>query len=483
MESRSRWILAALVVGLMGACGAALWVAGQERGDQVPELAPLSPQAALEPGAEPLAATQTGAVLEEPAADAREVAVNVISRGTFSITGGVGDSVGQPAAHVRVFIRELEGQGETPPDERAFSANTHTDQAGKFGLGVDRPGKFLVWSTQPQAWSQVAQVQLDHASPTAEVQLSLVPSSYIEGRILDADMDPVVGVDVVCFVDMERLGLELPSGTTSVEIHGRAQAKTRNDGTFRLYPVRAGGQPFVVQASKHMTVLRTQNTVNGPRAVTARELHTVEQTNVHPGMKAITLVLREPNLLAPSFRLQVTADGGGSLPDVFQGRLRRIGPEGGLYMEISQVIVLDARHQSVVQGLVEGARYQLEVYWSGSAFTHTTDPLVATPGEQLVQIAIPGQFKASIQVGKKGARLNDDLAMAVIHVSDAGVRRSAMRAAVGLGVPSVELLLTRGRYELRVYNSDRSVPRRDRVFAEKTIEMPGHDSSFTIELP
>ncbi|MEO2092988.1 MAG: hypothetical protein ABGY71_02885, partial [bacterium] len=202
-----------------------------------------------------------------------------------------------------------------------------------------------------------------------------------------------------------------------------------------------------------------------------------------PGMKAITLVLREPNLLAPSFRLQVTADGGGSLPDVFQGRLRRIGPEGGLYMEISQVIVLDARHQSVVQGLVEGARYQLEVYWSGSAFTHTTDPLVATPGEQLVQIAIPGQFKASIQVGKKGARLNDDLAMAVIHVSDAGVRRSAMRAAVGLGVPSVELLLTRGRYELRVYNSDRSVPRRDRVFAEKTIEMPGHDSSFTIELP
>jgi hypothetical protein len=107
----------------------------------------------------------------------------VLASGGARVKGSVVDATGGPIARARVRALRLQ-----PP---RLSLDLTTDDAGQFELWV-QPG-FIALSAEAEGYARASQ----RATAPTELELRLIPSSSIEGIVVNArDQRPVAAVDV-----------------------------------------------------------------------------------------------------------------------------------------------------------------------------------------------------------------------------------------------------------------------------------------------
>ncbi len=400
--------------------------------------------------------------------------------GDLRITGRADYEYDVPLATVLITVRELKGPESHTEGYLALMRTTTTDSSGAFSMSLGRQGQFAVWATHHLGSSEVAYVALSSEEPEAKVEFLLFEYRAIEGIVLGKDMKPVRGAEVTAYVDVEQLGVELPLVTTSAELYGQARVRTEADGSFRLYPVRAHGLPFIVQATQQVQGSEERRSAAGVSIVRATHTWSAQQSGVHAGKQGLSLLLLPPIPGAGSLQLKLVSEDGGSLPDWVRCKARQLGPGGGSYTESSFYEKLDEQGVLELEGIKTGARYEFALSWSGLAGGVLMGPVeVTTPG-QVVPVSVPGLHYATIHLEQSGREVEAAFTVSVVHITEAGVRRSMSRVRGLDGQSGARLQLTAGTYELQAFLEGQVSAGNSRIFASKLVTMPAAEASFTI---
>jgi protocatechuate 3,4-dioxygenase beta subunit len=129
---------------------------------------------------------------------------------------------------------------------------TTTDAEGRFEL-VDLPaGAHMPWNVAPpEGWLSVRPVPPLVVPQTAPLEIELVPSQSIAGRVVDAEGRPVANAAL-------RVESFLP------ERSGRRGFSTATDGTFRIDGLASGVYDLTAEASGYQPATRRGVEVPGP---------------------------------------------------------------------------------------------------------------------------------------------------------------------------------------------------------------------------
>jgi len=482
-----------VALALLAAGGVLLWRFVR---DPVIEPAGLAP---LEHVEAPLAdAAPTLPDTARPRTDGDPTAVTELSTrsagpqpswdGTLLVTGRVTDGNGMPSPGASIHVRESEDPEFASEGHEPFEWRAASDGAGEFSVQVDRQGEFVVWAEMGRtSSSQLASVSLNPRQPTAEVVLELRHGEAIEGVVMAEDMSPIAGCEVVAYVDVERSGIELPSGVTSVEVYGRPRTRTAQDGTFRLTPAFGEGVGYVVQAEQVRPVRKPSGDIAIAGFAASREHWRAETINVTPGSAPVSLVLRPPSAFSPTLRLKLTTDDGGALPPTLSCWLRHVGPHGGVYEERTTQTTIGKQGEILFPNILRGARYELILEERMSYERTTLGPFVAGEGELVLTATLSGVFDATLLVSDPNGRIEEDASLLIFHVAEGdhpvARRRVVARATLDPASKEFHALLPAGSYSAQVKARDSNTAGRNLALATHAFEMPHGKASFTIVVP
>lgn len=489
MSYGTRTLLAVFALALIIAAGIASVVLLGESGSIATELEPLDRE-----GSEPSGGLQRSpravdvADHDRDASDPERAAVRDPAAGAkLRVYGRVLDRAGRPLRRATVYVREFEEPQFRVEGYDSFSGEYATNVGGEFQLSVDRQGDFRVWALGG-AYSEesgksitgstsIVSISLSPREPEAELELVMLPDRAIEGRVLDADLKPVSGAEVIAYVDVELAGIELPSATTSVEVYGSAKTRSGIDGAFRLFPIRGLGGEFVVQAETQVTVMsRDAQDVTGKMV---RELQSARVTGILPGTRGVSLVLAPQASYSLLLELE---SANGVLPKRVRSKLQRVGPNGGVYSVTRSWQKPDERGRLRLPGVDSGARYEVLLGWSGSAEELVVGPVVVDTSEIAIPVAIPALHRASVTVTGSKIEANRRCSVTAMHIDEGGVRKRAANVVANFGESTVELQLVSGSYELVVMKID-AERGGDTELGRLIIEVAEANAEFTLEAP
>ena len=150
-----------------------------------------------------------------------------------SVSGRVVDEHGAPVAGVQI--------GFTPYFSWYFEPVTRSDEHGAWTLRHLAPGTYTLWAgVDGWLWAERANVGIAAGVERAEVDFVLKRAAPIRGRCVEAHGAPLAGVLVY--------GRQL--GPTNESFSCEATSET--DGSFTLFPRRAGGCTLDVRAPDHV---------------------------------------------------------------------------------------------------------------------------------------------------------------------------------------------------------------------------------------
>jgi protocatechuate 3,4-dioxygenase beta subunit len=190
-----------------------------------------------------------------------------------TVSGTVVDSVtGQPLARVSVELR--------PTDRAAgYIATTRSDAEGHFKLVDVDAGSYRLAGTRAayletfygarRSDSQGAALRLDAGQTLDDLTLKLIPAGLIEGRIYDADGDPVPGAHAILAQRRSRNGRPQVAGIDSTDAN--------DEGVYRFSGLAAGKYHVVAELPRD----DWGKVDHSPRSSGERQ---ALQTTVYPGV-------------------------------------------------------------------------------------------------------------------------------------------------------------------------------------------------------
>lgn len=143
--------------------------------------------------------------------------------GKGSITGQVVDENGQPLHGARVYVR-----GNRPNSDHTVRA----DREGRFQVDELEPLDYSVYATMPAYFPDSAKMPRGPSRIGARVTLTMIKGGVLTGKVIDANGDPVVNVNV-------RAHLVRYGGQAAVG--GWTQGSATDDrGVYRIYGLLEG---------------------------------------------------------------------------------------------------------------------------------------------------------------------------------------------------------------------------------------------------
>lgn len=390
----------------------------------------------------------------------------------YPIRGRVLDADGAPARDVEVRVWEWEDPAFHVEDYEPF-AETERSPDGGFEVRADRQGEFRVWARSVTGGSsEVVPVRLNPRTPEAEVELRLSRTTRIAGRVVDGDGAPIGQVMVVAFVDVERYAQPLPEGLTSREYWGVRASRSNREGRFVLNGIDARAAGYELWCSGRGPRYRLVSRLDAPAAEpprVVRRAQFAEATRVAPGSESVELVLGDWRDTGAAAALDVRMDGGGEPPDALSCRVRRVGPRGSSYHEWLRGVRRNEDGEYLVEDLLPGARYVVELTGLGQGEETESESFVAVPGVVSVPLLLDATFPVELRVrgsdGQPPQRADVTFsAQGTFHLQRVWGRSNVDRWPVRLALP-------KGVYELDVVSDRRESIRRPVVVEDRPVEL------------
>ena len=166
--------------------------------------------------------------------------------GQWSVRGVLLDPAGLPVSGglVQLWFHwpDIDPEQGPWPDEDPYTNADESDEQGRFSIGVDRLGSFVLMGTaEGAAASDTVVVAIDEHHPHAEVSLSLYAAVAIRGRVVRPGGEPVVGATVYGGVGGRKSSLARLYGPAPSSRLGFAHAETDEQGAFELSPLHPHG--------------------------------------------------------------------------------------------------------------------------------------------------------------------------------------------------------------------------------------------------
>jgi beta-lactamase regulating signal transducer with metallopeptidase domain/5-hydroxyisourate hydrolase-like protein (transthyretin family)/protocatechuate 3,4-dioxygenase beta subunit len=199
--------------------------------------------------AEDSAPESTGFSVSRPLTDeAKQKSIELFElRPGEEVTGTLQSPDGKPVPGVRIFAHSMVPKNERsipvrPPSARqtgirtvpASEDETLTDANGKFRVTMISPGEGMIWITPGNEFAPQARVLYDQRGDLGTIKLER--GSKVEGRIVDVDGKPLVGV----YVSAYPWATAEPQYSGNVEQQVHRAAETDAQGKFTLGPLAPG---------------------------------------------------------------------------------------------------------------------------------------------------------------------------------------------------------------------------------------------------
>ncbi|MCI0585818.1 MAG: hypothetical protein L0323_03135 [Planctomycetes bacterium] len=304
--------------------------------------------------------------------------------GTFSISGTLFDPDGRRVPGGMILARE-----EPPPGEWSNQAMSwgKSGPDGSFRLEVPRLGEYAV-TGYADGFIETATVpvRLTERAPMDSVSLSLLPESFIAGRVRRWTGEPALGATVWASVwafsgCSGGIRAEFPGAPDGSSKPHHLRATTGPDGSFRLEPAHPGREYSVI-------CVPDRERMEGE----------IRRTNVVPGGAPLEIVVTDEELRGAvltgvveskttgrpleRFRLTLSHQAAGVAGWTLDGQPRKLEHSEGRFR---------------IEGLTAGCRYGLEVEADGHSGV-LIEPWTMEPQGRELHVRLPGPSRLEVRV-------------------------------------------------------------------------------------